>query len=273
MKHQTVTLVKFKALSRRLGVPMYRTVGILESLWLFAQHNAKDGNLSEFSALEIAGWLEWEGGENELIDALIETRWLDREGDSLQIHGWHEHKPNYLKGADASPAIKKRPPSDSPSGPPSEGHLTEPNLTEPRNLTEPNHKFDSNRIEASRGDQREISVSEFAEVRTEAQRVGKIIGPPKSQNDRELVYKVVWLSLNRFGENWLWDAVNGIAVKKPPPKNKFGYLTKCLKTACDKTGTSLGKELACLSLPDELHSQPPPTVDYSERLCVAEGES
>jgi len=88
MKHQAITLVKFSALSKRLSLPRCWTIGVLESLWTFACCNARDGDLSRFSALEIAGWIEWPGDENELIEALVETRWLDRDGDSLSIHDW-----------------------------------------------------------------------------------------------------------------------------------------------------------------------------------------
>ena len=139
MKHQTITLVKFKALSKRLNLPLCWTVGILEGLWLFACHNARDGDLSRFSDLELAGWLEYPGTEVELIDALVETGWLDRNGDNLHIHDWNEHKPNWLKGIQGR--SEKEKPSRKPSCVPSPEPSTEPSAvpsTEPPNLTLPN---------------------------------------------------------------------------------------------------------------------------------------
>ena len=130
MKHQTINLVKFKALCKRLSIPLYQGIGLLESLWIFTQIQARDGNLSEFSELEIAGWIEWPGDERELIRALVETRWLDRTGDLLLVHGWNEHKPNWLKGVDARGAVGKFSPSTEPSTEPSNvpPNLTQPNL-------------------------------------------------------------------------------------------------------------------------------------------------
>lgn len=147
MKHQAINLVKFKALSRRLKLPLYQTVGLLESLWLFCQIQARDGDLSRFSHLEIAAWLEWEGDEQALIDALVETRWLDREGDELSVHDWQDHKPTWLKGVDGQKSKTKpskrpsRPPSTEPSSELSTQHgresSTEPSRQLP-NLTQPN---------------------------------------------------------------------------------------------------------------------------------------
>lgn len=155
MKHQTITLVKFKALSKRLSLPLCWTVGVLEGLWVFACHNARDGDLSRFSNLELAGWLEYPGDETELIDALVETGWLDRDGDSLLVHDWNEHKPNWLKGIQGrnekeKPSCKpSRVPSAEPSSQPSSEPSTEPpNLTLPRpNQTQPNPTLPSPDLE------------------------------------------------------------------------------------------------------------------------------
>jgi hypothetical protein len=97
MKHSAITLLKFKCLAARLSLPLWQTVGLLESLWLFAMHHARDGNLSRFSPTDIAAWLE--------------TRWLERGGDGeLLIHDWDDHKPTWLKG------VQSRQLSQQPSG-------------------------------------------------------------------------------------------------------------------------------------------------------------
>ncbi len=87
MKHAAINLVKFKALQKRLGAPMCHVVGYLESLWIFAQVQARDGDLTKFSALEIAGWIEFPGDPDDLLNALIQTRWIDKTetGSSFMI--------------------------------------------------------------------------------------------------------------------------------------------------------------------------------------------
>ena len=107
MMHQAISTVKFKALCKRLNLPLYETVGLLEALWLFAQIQAKDGDLTRFTPLEIAGWLDWQRDENEMVEALVETRWLDRDETGLRIHDWSEHKPNYLKAVEAREKVRK----------------------------------------------------------------------------------------------------------------------------------------------------------------------
>jgi hypothetical protein len=140
VKHQTINLVKFKALSKRLQLPLCWTVGILEGLWVFACHNARDGDLSRFSDLELAGWLEYPGNETELIDALVETGWLDRNGDTVFVHDWNEHKPNWLKGIQQRNEKEKpsRKPSYAPSSEPSSSPSSEPSTEPPK--TKPNLK-------------------------------------------------------------------------------------------------------------------------------------
>jgi hypothetical protein len=101
MKHQAITLLKFKSLAARLSLPLWQTVGVLESLWLFAMHHARDGDLSRFRPSDLAAWLEYGGDATAMVEALVETRWLDRNGDGLVIHDWADHKPTWLKGIDA----------------------------------------------------------------------------------------------------------------------------------------------------------------------------
>lgn len=104
MKHQTITNLKFKTLGARLRLPLWQVVGLLESLWLFTIHHARDGSLSRFKPAEIAAWMDYVGDAQQLIDSLVETRWLDRgaEGELL-IHDWDEHRPTWLKGIDSRP--------------------------------------------------------------------------------------------------------------------------------------------------------------------------
>lgn len=97
MKLLAIQSIKFLRLKRALNLPHYATVGILESLWLFAQANARDGNLERFSAEDIAAALEWPGNAAELVKALTDSGWLDAS-PILKIHDWEEHSPRWVRG-------------------------------------------------------------------------------------------------------------------------------------------------------------------------------
>ena len=140
VKHQTINLVKFKAFARRVKAPLCHAVGYLETLWIFTQIQARDGDLSKFSNLEIAAWIEFPGEPDELIDALVEARWLDRVGDRLLVHDWDSHKPNWLKGV-AARSEPSHEPGNEPSSVPGKRPGKRPGSalgTEPPNLTQPN---------------------------------------------------------------------------------------------------------------------------------------
>jgi hypothetical protein len=143
VKHNAINLVKFKTLSMRLKLPLWQCVGLLESIWLFCQHNARDGVLTKFTTLEIAAWLGFEGDADDAIEALVSTRWLDRAADgSLSVHDWDDHRPNWLKGNEAR--WQKQQPSTVPSSLLSTELSTEPSSvlstelgTVPPNQTRP----------------------------------------------------------------------------------------------------------------------------------------
>lgn len=103
MKNGTESKLKFKRLKRRLGLSLMRTVGLLETMWLVTYQNAPDGDIGRLSNEDIAAAIEWDEDEidaNELIQALVECRWLDTDSEfRLIIHDWSDHCAGYLKGA------------------------------------------------------------------------------------------------------------------------------------------------------------------------------
>lgn len=150
MIHTTISLIKFKRLQRRLGMKLYEIVGILESLWMTTSLNAPQGDIGKLSNEDIAAALEYPGNEDELISALVETGWLDKdETYRLLVHDWANHAPNFIKGALARRGENFATPGIQPQGcnpkdatlevQPQGSHplnLTKPNLTKP-NLTKP----------------------------------------------------------------------------------------------------------------------------------------
>ncbi|MEP1642640.1 hypothetical protein, partial [Rhodopirellula bahusiensis] len=87
---------KFRALMRMLCVPQYAAVGILESVWMLASQFADDGDLTRFTAEEIADYVAWGGDAEKLLSVLIECRWLDNDDGRVVIHDWQDHCPRYV---------------------------------------------------------------------------------------------------------------------------------------------------------------------------------
>jgi hypothetical protein len=154
MKTTTITSMKFLRLKRKLGLPHWQAVGLLESLWVFAMANAMAGDIGRHSNEDIAAALEWAGDPDQLINNLIETGWLDRHPECrLSIHDWEDHCPNFVKGVMANKGksfVSKVLPSPQPSHTPSPQPSPQPSHTPspvlesptqgvaPSNLTLPN---------------------------------------------------------------------------------------------------------------------------------------
>lgn len=98
MKKDAPSKMKFKVLKRRLGVPFYRAVGLLESLWWITATNAPAGDIGKLSNEAIAAALEWESDADELVKILTDTGWIDADEEfRLVVHNWSIHVPNWLK--------------------------------------------------------------------------------------------------------------------------------------------------------------------------------
>ena len=100
MKEGTKEKLKFKKLKHQLRLPEFQVVGILESIWMLGRTSAQEGNVGKYSNEEIAVFIEYHGDADELIEALVDCRWLDKDDQfRLVIHNWERHVPNYLRGA------------------------------------------------------------------------------------------------------------------------------------------------------------------------------
>lgn len=140
MKTGTLDKVKFMGFKSALGVPRYVAMGLLEGLWYMTAMNAQEGDIGRFSNKEIAGWLEWPGDPDELIEALTESGFLDRSKKyRLLIHHWPEHCPNHIRNN--FKRWKKAFAQDDPEETPKENakeDQQEPPYDDPPNLTKPN---------------------------------------------------------------------------------------------------------------------------------------
>lgn len=121
----TVNHVKFKRLARELKLAEWQCVGILESIWMFTAKSHICGDIGTSDNIDIAIGIGWNDDEDELINALVKSKWVDEcRTHRLVIHDWHIHCPNHVKGNvkkyGKSFASEKITPKDAPCETPRE---------------------------------------------------------------------------------------------------------------------------------------------------------
>lgn len=100
MKREARAHTKMKRLMRRLNLPLYGAMGIMETLWHVTAIEAWRGDIGKLTDEDIALALDWRGDEIELVQGLIDSGWLERHpAHRLLVHDWHEH---------ADEAVQKR---------------------------------------------------------------------------------------------------------------------------------------------------------------------
>jgi hypothetical protein len=99
MKRGTIRHEKVYRLAKILEVRRAEAIGILTALWELASDHYPDGNLHGVEAAYLAEQCLWHGEGNQLVDALVECKLLDRLritcrtscNEVLFIHNWDEH--------------------------------------------------------------------------------------------------------------------------------------------------------------------------------------
>lgn len=92
MKRGTPRHKKMHALAGALGVPLYGAVGIMEMLWHYTGMHTPEGDIGSVSDAEIANAVGWEKKPDRLINALVQSNWVERhESYRLIIHDWPDH--------------------------------------------------------------------------------------------------------------------------------------------------------------------------------------
>lgn len=79
---------KTKKLARLLSVSLPAAVGHLHYFWWWALDFAQDGVLDKYDAADLAEAMEWKGDEQALLDALIESGYVDDTELGIVIHDW-----------------------------------------------------------------------------------------------------------------------------------------------------------------------------------------
>jgi hypothetical protein len=92
MKREAVGHTKMKRLCRRLDIPLWQGVGLMESLWHLTARETPRGDIGKLSNEDIALAIDYRGDEDKLIEALCGAGWVDSDSEErLVIHDWHEH--------------------------------------------------------------------------------------------------------------------------------------------------------------------------------------
>jgi len=96
---------KRKKLKRLLG---FGAEVYLIDLWLTAAMDCPEGVLVGWDEEDIADSCDWDGDPQELVDALIECHWLEKDSDGeYALHDWCEHQGWACKARVRSEAASK----------------------------------------------------------------------------------------------------------------------------------------------------------------------
>lgn len=83
---------KLLRLARKLNISKRESIGLLHMLWWWCLDYAPDGVLAGIGDDEIAMAVEWDGDPALLVDALVDTGWIDiDEGATLVVHDWMDY--------------------------------------------------------------------------------------------------------------------------------------------------------------------------------------
>ena len=88
---------KVHRLSIALDIDFNQGMGLVVSLWLWGCQYANDGDLSKFTAGEIAKGIKWSGNSDELLKCLIECKLVDEIEGKASIHDWQNYGIRLLK--------------------------------------------------------------------------------------------------------------------------------------------------------------------------------
>ncbi len=92
MKREAIAHTKMKRLCRRLNLPLWQAVGLMESIWHLTAREAPQGNLGKLSNEDIAIGIDYREDEDILVAALIASGWFDESGEHrLLVHDWPAH--------------------------------------------------------------------------------------------------------------------------------------------------------------------------------------
>lgn len=96
MKRGTPDHPKMLMLASLLGLEKWGAVGVMESVWHFTAKYAPAGDIGKYTDEMIAVGIGWSKSAEQLISALVESKWLEMSGQvRLYVHDWHHHSDDY----------------------------------------------------------------------------------------------------------------------------------------------------------------------------------
>lgn len=101
--YQSVDGPKLRALYKQLNCSKFEALGVLNFLWLWGLNNAdKDGLVLNADRKDVAQYLHGVGAgckieSGTIVDALIDTGWINTDEKGLYIHDWQEWQSHEAK--------------------------------------------------------------------------------------------------------------------------------------------------------------------------------
>jgi hypothetical protein len=91
---------KFAQFKAILKQPKSQVIGWLEMMWHFTGRFTPKGDIGKYTDVQIEAWLEWNGEPGALVDAFVQSRWIDRDSVyRLLVHDWAHHADKATKNA------------------------------------------------------------------------------------------------------------------------------------------------------------------------------
>ena len=238
MKQGTTTLPKFTSLKKRLNLPQYAVVGLLESVWMLTCQTADDGDLSKHSHQEIADYADYDGSATELIEAMVETRWLDRNGEQLMVHDWDEHCPKYVKDRKMKREQRgKKPLQCSMSE--NVGDIRGQLMTEKGQSPLFNAiQSESSQVDSMQGvdvvvdDSFSFGTFLYGELKQQANTLIEKLPKDYRAEHREEVWRITYVAMTIEGASLVKQWVRGIVRNKPG--HVVDYLLGCVRKGCEQ---------------------------------------
>lgn len=101
--HQEVDGSKLRRLYRMIGCSKFEALGILNFLWFWGLKNADETGLIKEADKDVLARYLYGCGDGSNVDmklaaqALIDTGWVEQEGDDLRLHDWDTWQEQWYK--------------------------------------------------------------------------------------------------------------------------------------------------------------------------------
>lgn len=258
MKLNTVNHPKFLKLKRLLCRPACTCAGVLEMLWQMATMFADDGDISKFSADDIAAFLDFDGDAEELLRSLIESGWVDEMDGRRVIHDWIDHCPDFI--ADRIRKRESRLSGSVRSCPEVSGNVRDcPEMSETvrENPYKPSQAIAKPSQAKPKPSQQQLASLQAAaaeashwlavddlEDKNEIVRNANKLSKACKRLEKIFVFQAAWIGFC-IDRGWLGDKIAAIADKDRPES----WLRSALRSECQQRGFELAECLALVPAP------------------------